>query len=55
MIFHFMHIKFGKGRVKKIEKNMENSIMGPDQPPPLDMEKNKAFLYETRQFIENFL
>ena len=30
--------------LKKIEKIMENSIMGPD-PPPLNMEKNKVIFF----------
>ena len=45
----------GKGRVKKMKKIMENSIMGLDPPSPLFMEKNKVFFSETRPFFEHFL
>ena len=33
---------------------MENSIKGPDPPPPLLWKKSKVFFSETRPFFEQF-
>ena len=43
-----------KGRDKKnVLKIMENSVKGPEPPPPI-MEKNKVIFSETRPFFITF-